>query len=1006
MAVDVNTAKAIFMAALEKTESAERAAYVCEACGNDPALRQRVEILLKAHDDPGSFLKSPVAGPAAALVDTGDKPISERPGSIIGPYKLMEQIGEGGMGLVFVAEQQHPVRRKVALKVIKPGMDTRQVIARFEAERQALALMDHPNIARVLDGGETGSGRPFFVMELVKGVPVTEYCDQNQMPVRERLQLFLHVCQAVQHAHQKGIIHRDIKPSNVLVMSHDGTPLVKVIDFGVAKAVGQKLTDKTLYTQFTQLVGTPLYMSPEQAGESGLDVDTRSDIYSLGVLLYELLTGTTPFNKERLKDADYDEIRRIIREEEPPKPSTRISTLGQAATTVSTQRKSDPKRLSQLFRGELDWIVMKCLEKDRNRRYETANGFAMDVQRYLADEPVLACPPSAWYRLRKLVRRNKGKVTAAAAMLALVLAGTAGSTWQAVRATRAEHRTSAAQIQTREALDALTEDVVQTMFTKQPQLGEQEKAFLRKVLGFYETITTESAQSAEARFLSAKGSFTVAHLRALLGEHGEAAAGYRQAESLLEQLAAEFPEAAEYRHQLARTEANLGIELAKLGMQAEAGAAFLRTIAFYTTLVGDVPQELEYRLELANSYNNLGHLRELQHNHADAEENLRHSLYLKQELVDRAPDQPRYLMELSRGLSGLGGLLGKEEKYSDSEQSYRQAVKTQEKYIAKGRAMARDRQWLADSYHGLGIALAELKRPQDAEAALRQSLEVRRKLADEFPSVLEYRCELATNTSDLARCLTLLGDNAAAEELYREALELRRAIVQQAGTVPGYRQELATSYHSLAWVLNVTGRPKEAESAWHASLEIWQQLAVELPQVPDYQDGLAGALTNLARLHNQHGEFAAAVALLEKARSHSQAALDKRPKDPGFRGSYRDHLVALAESQVGLADHARVAAIATEIVRFDCEPPKDTYGAGCLLARCVPLANKDTTLSEARRKELAESYTQQSLALLRQAVTQGKDVALMKKDSDLESLRPRDEFRRLLADLEAGSRKK
>src|SRR5207245_184061 len=285
----------------------------------------------------------------------------EGPGTIIGPFKLLEQIGEGGFGVVFMAEQHQPVRRKVALKVIKPGMDSRQVVARFEAERQALALMDHPNIARVFDGGETAGGRPFFVMELVKGLPITDFCDQIQLPINERLELFLNVGQAVQHAHQKGIIHRDLKPSNVLVTLHDGTPMVKVIDFGIAKATGQPLTDKTLFTNFAQLIGTPQYMSPEQAALTGLDVDTRSDIYSLGVLLYELLTGTTPFDKDRFKEAGYDEIRRIIREEEPPKPSTRLSTLGQAATTVSTHRKSDPKRLSQLFRGDLDWSVKTAL---------------------------------------------------------------------------------------------------------------------------------------------------------------------------------------------------------------------------------------------------------------------------------------------------------------------------------------------------------------------------------------------------------------------------------------------------------------------------------------------------------------------------------------------------------------------------------------------------------------------------------------------------------------------
>src|SRR3989475_5751467 len=351
----------IFVAALQRSNAANRSAFLDEACAGDKGLRSQVEALLREHDQLGSFLESPAHSPAATL----DEPITERPGTVIGPYKLLEQIGEGGFGVVFMAEQTHPVRRKVALKVLKPGMDTRQVVARFEAERQALALMDHPNIAHVFDGGETETGRPYFVMELVRGIPITDFCDQNHLTPRQRLELVLSTCHAVQHAHHKGIIHRDLKPTNVLVTLHDGTPVPRVIDFGIAKATGQQLTDKTLFTNFSQMVGTPLYMSPEQAEMSGLDMDTRTDIYSLGVLLYELLTGTTPFDKERLRTAAYDEIRRIIREEEPAKPSTRMSTLGQVVVTVSANRMSDPKRLRQLLRGELDCIVMKALEKDR-----------------------------------------------------------------------------------------------------------------------------------------------------------------------------------------------------------------------------------------------------------------------------------------------------------------------------------------------------------------------------------------------------------------------------------------------------------------------------------------------------------------------------------------------------------------------------------------------------------------------------------------------------------------
>ena len=352
--------------------------------------------------------------------------VSEQPGTVIGPYKLLQQIGEGGMGTVYMAEQTRPVQRKVALKVIKPGMDSRQVIARFEAERQALAMMDHVNIARVLDAGATESGRPYFVMELVHGVPITKYCDDNHLTPRERLELFVPVCQAIQHAHQKGIIHRDIKPSNVMITLYDGKPVPKVIDFGVAKATEQKLTERTLFTQYGTMVGTLEYMSPEQAEMSALGVDTRSDIYSLGVLLYELLTGSTPLSHKRVTEAAYAEILRMIKEEEPPRPSTRLSDSGEALASISAQRHMEPAKLTKLVRGELDWIVMKTLEKDRNRRYETANGFAADVQRYLDDEPVQACPPSAWYRFRKFARRNKTALATAAVVVSALCIATIG----------------------------------------------------------------------------------------------------------------------------------------------------------------------------------------------------------------------------------------------------------------------------------------------------------------------------------------------------------------------------------------------------------------------------------------------------------------------------------------------------------------------------------------------------------------------------------------------------
>lgn len=476
MAETAKRAKDIFLAALDLAAPAERAAYLAQECANDEALRQHIEALLQAEAASGSFLEKPAAALEAttAAPDPVGARHSEGPGTRIGPYKLLELIGEGGMGVVYMAEQLEPVRRLVALKIIKPGMNSAEVLARFEAERQALALMDHPNIAKVLDAGttakaknedrrvsneEAGSssedreGRPYFVMELVKGTPITKFCDERRLNPRQRLELFVAVCQAIQHAHQKGVIHRDIKPSNVLIALYDDKPVPKVIDFGIAKAAGQALTLKTLHTGFGAIVGTPEYMSPEQATFNQLDIDTRSDVYALGVLLYELLTGTTPVDKVRLKEAALLEVLRVVREEEPARPSLQLSTTAARASIAAT-RGTEPDKLSKLLRGELDWIVMKALEKERNRRYETAAGLARDVERYLRDELVEARPPSLGYRLRKNLRRHRGAaVTAGIVVLSLllVLIATIHATYRAVAAAEAERQAMMAALANAEA---------------------------------------------------------------------------------------------------------------------------------------------------------------------------------------------------------------------------------------------------------------------------------------------------------------------------------------------------------------------------------------------------------------------------------------------------------------------------------------------------------------------------------------------------------------------------
>ena len=473
--------KQIFRVAAKLINDAERMAYLDDACAADLALKARIIALLEARESKGDFLDG--------LVDTSDmtldeSPLTEGPGTVIGRYKLLEEIGEGGFGVVYMAEQAKPIHRRVALKIIKLGMDTKEVIARFEAERQALAMMEHPNIAKVLDAGATDTGRPYFVMELVKGIHITEYCDNNNLDTKQRLEIFVDVCKAIQHAHQKGIIHRDLKPSNVLVTLHDGTPVPKVIDFGIAKATRQRLTEKTLFTQFAQIVGTPEYMSPEQAEFSGLDVDTRSDIYSLGILLYQLLTGVTPFDTTMLREAGYAEMQRIIRENEPDKPSTRLSTMGTPLTDVAKHRRVAPDALKKLIRGDLDCIVMKTLEKDRARRYETAHALAQDIERHMRHEPISATSPGAVYRMSKFLQRHRVQVMmglAAAVVVVGLLLATSAYLYFRTERIRSDHIESI----------ALVEDLITS--------GDYQRA-----VSEIKPVLSSRFVSAEARLLNAR----------------------------------------------------------------------------------------------------------------------------------------------------------------------------------------------------------------------------------------------------------------------------------------------------------------------------------------------------------------------------------------------------------------------------------------------------------------------------------------------------------------------
>jgi eukaryotic-like serine/threonine-protein kinase len=782
----------------------ERAAYLQGACGGDAALRAKVEALLSADAEAGEFLRTSEEALPNAPGTTSSMP-REHEGQMIGRYKLLQPIGEGGFGSVWLAEQREPVKRRVALKIIKLGMDTRQVIARFEAERQALAMMDHPNIAKVLDAGTTDSGRPYFVMEYIKGVPILEYCDTEKLDTRARLELFARVCHAIQHAHQKGIIHRDIKPSNVLLTMHDGVPVPKVIDFGIAKATSSELTVKTLFTEHWQVIGTPAYMSPEQAEMSGLDIDTRSDIYSLGVLLYELLTGTTPFDSKELMSKGFAEMMRIIREVEPHKPSTRLSSLGDTGPRTAQQRDLvDVKKLGTILRGDLDWIVMKCLEKDRTRRYETANGLAADIKRHLNDETVTAGAPSAGYKLRKLVKRNRARVIAggivAGALVLGVIGTTSGMIWalsEKSKATLATHSEAAAKVQAQEnerkaIAEARRAETITEFVTKALRAGDatwsgREGGTERagRDMTILEAMDNAVRDIDSGRFTDDPG--TEAGLRATIGVILRNNANYDKARPLLEHALTMHERLFKGDDRIvADSLSNLGDLYLHQGQYAQAEPLFTRALAIYEKTLGP--------------------------NH----------------------------FRVAEGLHNLAALYREQRRYAQAEPLFTRALAIHEK------AFGPDHAQVANTLNGLAVLHANQGQYAQAEPLYTRALAIREKaLGPDHP-------EVAQSLSNLANLYIDPGQYAQAELLHTRALAIREKALG-----PDH-PEVAESLLNLAEVYRAQGHYGQAEPLLVRALAIWERAFG-----PDHPNALL-ANNNLATGYWSQAKLDKSVPLFEE----------------------------------------------------------------------------------------------------------------------------------------------
>jgi tetratricopeptide (TPR) repeat protein len=940
--------ESVFAAAVALADPAERTAYLDQACAGNPALRARIDALLRAHDRAGHLLDQTAAAPAASTIDNA-LPSGQAGTIIAGKYKLLEQIGEGGMGSVWMADQIDPVKRRVAVKLIASERgQSKSILSRFEAERQAIALMDHPNIAKLLDAGAIdqpgapGTGRPFFVMELVKGVPLTQFCDEHKLSIPDRLHLFMQICSAVQHAHQKGIIHRDLKPTNILVEMHDDHPVPKVIDFGLAKALsGQPLTEHTLFTGFGAVAGTPLYMAPEQARLNAIDIDTRADIYALGVILYELVTGTTPIERATLKQAAFDEVLRLIRESEPPTPSKRLSTT-EAKPSVAANRHTEPAKLGRLVRGELDWIVMKALAKERSRRYDTANGFARDIERFLNQEPVLAGPPGTWYRFRKFARRNRGPVLAAAIVLVVLIGGIVSTTVSLLRALRAEHQTQQNLHVALKALDEIYVQVAEERLPRDPQREKEDKQLLKKALDFYQQFAQQNSTDPPVRLEVSRAHRRAGDIQRFVGDHAAAQQAYGMAIVPSQELANEFPGQPEYSYELAVTHNALAEELLQTGQGPAAAEQFRQAIDLLTKLTADYATVAHYRAELARSHHGLGKLHKQLGERSAGEESFRQALEIQSKLADDFPTVPQYRADLAEIHSSIGYWIELGVVYGTSEQ------------------------------------ISHVSRAS----------ELLTKLVADFPGLPLYRYRLA---STLAEQATYGGPWGPRIENYEQAINHLTKLANDFPQVPDYRERLASFYGNLGVTYVMMGDWDKYGRYTRKSLDLSSELVAKYPSVTRYEEGLCTELGNMADVLLSQGQHAEARKLLKDAITRGQALHKSYPDNlrfPSFLVPGKYELASIDDALGQSAEGAKLRHEADILLSDTWKRLRARRGPSSAALFCTDAArglqsNGDAWQKAGNQKEMAQAYEAAIKVLGRAADLDPKNTEFLMRRANL-----------------------